>query len=989
MPNLPPPEAPPDEPPLPTLIAGRYSVERELARGGMGRVYVANDRVLGRPVALKMLKKAHGTVSIERFRREARAVSGLSHPNIVAIHDAGDENGEPYIVQELLSGRTVRRLLNEKVLLPREAIELGIQCARGLSAAHEKNIVHRDLKPENLFVTDRGVLKILDFGLAKMIPVDGSGPVETLSDSNDDGDPSAGLTRQGQVLGTVGYMSPEQVRGEEVGLRADLFLLGLVLYELLSNRRAFQGTSAMETSYAIVHKEPKPLDPGLPSALRNIVNRCLRKDPGSRPPASEVVQVLEKVLETFGASGPRRRVRARRVAAAGLLVAALAGAGFAGRALFERPPRDAVQAAGELIAVLPFAVRGTSQFAELGEGLVQLLGVGLTHGNLRVVETQTILRFMSSKGKFSLDQATAEEIARRFGAQVYVTGTVFEDSGKLAISVELHRFGQAQPVLETHAIGDASELFKLVDQLCVQLEPFLGDTGSPEGPSGRLARLGRTFTSSEPALAAYLRGEAALRRDDYAPALDEFQRAVVLDPNFALAQYRLSVTASLTEPELAMTAIARAMSARDRLSIRDRQLMEAFDAFLYGRAADAEQRYRAIVATYPDDVEGWFQLGETLYHFNPVRGRSMAEAEQPFGKVLQLDPNHRAALDHMLDIAQVQGHRELVALYADRSLALGSSQPVGVLPIRWARAWARGDAAEREDVLRQLALSSTDWVALERVTLRALWQNDDLSDARRLAVMATERAALDDRADGLDLQAMIDLAQGRPKAAREKLVLAQQLEPGKRHAYYRFWVSTLDFLPADHGVLRQEDAAAASLVSSTGFLSAGKLFVQGAIALRVPDDAAARAATNALAAQRIVEEGSAPQDLARALQARSAFAQGRPDEARKLLSEMELTVPFRNVDHYYSRLNEPLLRMRLNPVESARLADSFAFYDWRAAVFFAPMAVLRGQQLEQAGERELALREYQKYLRLRKDAEPELAAELKSVRDRVKVLTNP
>jgi hypothetical protein len=437
-----------------------------------------------------------------------------------------------------------------------------------------------------------------------------------------------------------------------------------------------------------------------------------------------------------------------------------------------------------------------------------------------------------------------------------------------------------------------------------------------------------------------------------------------------------------------MTAIAHAMSARDRFSVRDRQLTEAFEAFLNGRVADAEQRYRAIVATYPDDIEGWFQLGETLYHFNPIRGRSMAEAEEAFGKVLQLEPNHGAALDHMLDIAQVKGQRDLVALYADRSLALGSADPTVVLPIRWARAWARGNAAEREEVLRQLALPRTDWVALERVTVRALWQNDDLADARRVAVMATERASLDDRADGLDLQAMIDLAQGRPKAAREKLVLAQQLQPGKRHAYYRFWISTLDFLPEEHGLLRQEAGAVDSLVSATGFLSAGKLFLRGAIALRVPDDGDLRDAVNALAQLKIAEEGSAPQDLARALQARSAFAQRRPDEARNLLAEMQLTVPFRNVDHYYSRLNEPLLRMRLNPLDSARLADSFAFYDWRAAVFFAPMALLRGQQLEQSGDRELALREYQKYLRLRKDAEPELAAELKSVRDRVKVLTN-
>jgi TolB-like protein/Tfp pilus assembly protein PilF len=990
VPNPPPPPTT-GESPAPTLIAGRYLVERELARGGMGRVYVASDRVLGRSVALKMLKKAHGAVSIERFRREARAVSGLSHPNVVAIHDAGDENGEPYIVQELLSGHTVRRLLAERSLPLAEAIGLGLQCARGLSAAHEKNILHRDLKPENLFVTDRGTLKILDFGLAKMIPAEGAPSLETLSDSNEDHDPLSGLTRAGQILGTVGYMSPEQVRGEEVDLRADIFALGLVLYELVGNLRAFQGATALETSYAIVHKEPPPLEPRLPLLLRNIVARCMSKDPAARPTAAEVVQALEKVIAAPPSAPAAPRTGRIKLAAAAVLLAAVLGASaYAGRGyFFAGVSKDATLSGARLIAVLPFAVRGTSQFAELGEGLVQLLGVGLTHGNLRVVETQTILRFMSAKGKVALDQPAAEEIARRFGATAYVTGTVFEDGGKLAISVELHRFGQVKPLVEAHVIGEASQLFAMVDQLCARLEPMLGtgDAESPGGPSGRLARLARTLTSSEPALSAYLRGEAALRRDGFAQALEEFQRAVVIDPGFALAQYRLAVAASLTEPDLAMTAIARAMSAKDRLSIRDRQLMEAFEAFLNGRAVDAEQRYQAIVATYPDDVEGWFQFGETLFHFNPVRGRGLAEAEAPFGKVLQLDPNHGVALIHMLDIAQVKGQRELAGLYADRSLALGSSDPIEVLPIRWARAWARSDAVERDEVLRQLALPVTDWVALERVTLRALWQGDDLADARRIAVLATERASLDDRADGLDLQAMIDLAQGRPKAAREKLALAQQLQPGKRHAYYKVWSSTLDFLPESREALHKALEAASALVTPTAFLAAGKPFLQGAISVRLGDDP--RPAVNVLSALKGGEEGSAPQDLALALQARFIIAQGRPAEARKLLDEMKLTVPFRSVDHYQSRLYDPLLHLRFAPSDPARLADSFAFYDWRGAVYFAPIALLRGQQFEVSGIPELALREYQRYLRLRKDAEPELAAEIKSAHDRVVALTNP
>jgi hypothetical protein len=991
IPELPGPAVVVERPP-PELIAGRYSIERELARGGMGRIYVAYDRVLGRPVALKMLKKAHGPVSIERFRREARAVSGLSHPNIVAIHDAGDENGEPYIVQELLSGRTLRRLLAEESVSLRDAIDLGLQCARGLSAAHVKSIVHRDLKPENLFLTDHGVLKILDFGLAKLLPASGP-PVETLSDSNEDDDPNSGLTRAGQVLGTVGYMAPEQVRGEEVDLRADLFLLGLVLYELVSRRRAFQGLSAIETSYAIVSKEPAPLDPSLPATLRDIIGRCLSKEQASRPLAAEVVQVLEKLLLATPSGNPplsaearRRFLRSRRAAAAALLFVALGGAVWAAFSLLHQAPPSFDAQARKVIAVLPLTVLGGPQFDHLGEDLVQLIGAGLTHDGLRAVDPQTILRMVLT-GKKPLDLPLSEDIARRFGADVFVTGSVLEDKGKLAIRVELHRFGRTSSAKEAHAIGDASQLFALVDQLCAELERSLGGVEPPDGPTGRLPRLARTLTSSESALSAYLRGEAALRRDDWDSALAQFQSAVSIDPGFALAQYRLAITASVQKPEVAVPAIAQAMSHRDRLETRDRDLLEAFDALLAGRANEAEKRYRAIVKTYPDDVDGWFQLGETLYHFNAERGRSLIEAEAPFGQVLQLDPEHVATLDHMLDIAQLKGQRDMMVAYADRALALAAKNPdqMVVLPVRWARAWAKGDAVERELVLRQLADPDVKWEAIERATVRALWQKDDLTDAMSLARLATERRDPADRADGLDLEATIDLALGRRKAAQEKLDEAARLKASKSHAYYRLWPGTLDFFPPERASL-QEDFKAASHVPGPQYDFA-EAFLRGAIAVRLHDEAHVRIAIDTLSRMKIPGEGSVPQDLAFALKARLADAEKNPEEARRFLGSMKLEVPYAAV-HRFSRLGEPLLRMKLSPEEAPRLEESVFFYDWRTAVFFAPVARLRGQQLEKS-DREAALLQYRRYLELRKGADPELAAEVQTVRERVQQLSKP
>jgi len=308
---------------MPGTMVGDYEIVRLLGAGGMGEVYRAHDKHLGRDVAIKVLPAflSHDPDRLRRFEQEARAAAALNHPNILAVHQMGTYEGAPYLVSELLEGSTLRELLMRGSMPVRKVIDYGVQIARGLAAAHEKGIVHRDLKPENLFVTGDGWVKILDFGLAKLMQPQpcSEHTASMLSDA----------TAAGVIMGTVGYMSPEQVNGGSTDHRADIFAFGAILYEMLTGKRAFQKLTSVETMSAILNDEPPEISqlvPSLPVTLLKVVHRCLEKTPEHRfQSTSDLVFALEASSDSHTSpeayiSLPRRRVVLWTIAVVSLLV---------------------------------------------------------------------------------------------------------------------------------------------------------------------------------------------------------------------------------------------------------------------------------------------------------------------------------------------------------------------------------------------------------------------------------------------------------------------------------------------------------------------------------------------------------------------------------------------------------------------------------------------------------------------------------------------
>lgn len=617
-----------------------FEVLRLLGVGGMGEVYRARDTRLDREVAIKVLPAefASDPGRLRRFEQEARAVAALNHPNILALYDVGTNDGAPYIVTELLDGENLQDRLHAGALPIRRAVDLGIQIAQGLAAAHEKGIVHRDLKPGNVFVTLDGHVKILDFGLAKLAATRSAREVAQTNTVVE-------ATEAGTTVGTIGYMSPEQVRGAAVDQRSDIFSLGCVLYEMLTRRRAFAGGTRADTMSAILHDEPPAITSSgreIPPVLAGIVARCLEKAPNDRfSSAHDLALALqaesrEVNASTFAPGAPRRR---RRLWTGLTAFAAFAVAVGGAYVLVLRGRAAAPGAPGPIrsIAVLPLAnLSGDPAQEYFSDGMTEELTATLS----RISALKVISR--TSASQFKGTKKPLREIAAALGVDGVIEGSVLRVGERVRITAQL-----ISAATDAHLWAESYER-DLKDVLSLQNEvarAIAGEVRASLTPHEQ-SRLAGGRTVNPEAYRRCLEGRHLLWKvptdQSLGQAAERFQQAVDLDPSYAPAYLGLALCynrGGYSGNKASYESFPRARAAAQRALELDPGLAEAHAVLgqvMFQADWDwsgAERELTQAIALDPNNADVHEGYGIYLESIS----RSDAAVEE-YRRALELDP---------------------------------------------------------------------------------------------------------------------------------------------------------------------------------------------------------------------------------------------------------------------------------------------------------------------------------------------------------------
>jgi serine/threonine protein kinase/tetratricopeptide (TPR) repeat protein len=512
---------------------GPYEIVSILGAGGMGEVYRARDTRLGREVALKILSEEFGRdpERVRRFEIEARSASALSDAHVVTVYDVGEQGSVHYIATELVEGSDLRKLLDAGPLKPAAALDIGVQIAEGLSAAHERGIVHRDLKPENILLTKAGVAKIADFGLAKQTGA--SSEVSQLVTAPEN------ITGTGVVMGTVAYMSPEQARGSKVDMRSDQFSFGLIMYEMLTGGAAFRRDNPADTLSAILRDEPAPLRDvarDVPEPFARVVHRCLSKEAANRYGSTRDLFHDLKALQESPPAPPQETQAHRRRRAAPIAVATLAVALFVVVALLVLRRAKPASSAIDSLAILPFVNSG-------GKADMEFLSDGITESLINKVAQVSGLKVISRASAFHYKGREIDpgKVAKELNVKAVLTGHVLAVGDSLSVGVELVDAQDGR-----HLWGDQynlkmADIFSMQSEIASQIATSLRGrlTGEERG------RLQRRPTEDAEAYQAYLKGKYLLNRvgpEEFDRARASFEEAVRRDPKFALAYAGISVT---------------------------------------------------------------------------------------------------------------------------------------------------------------------------------------------------------------------------------------------------------------------------------------------------------------------------------------------------------------------------------------------------------------------------------------------------------------
>jgi len=758
-------------------------------------VYKAEDLKLGRAVALKFLPEEVGSDprALERFEREARAASSLDHPNICAIYEFGEHEGRPFIVMQLLQGQTLRDCLasgalkgtasETQVALDR-LLNIAIQIANGLEAAHEQGIVHRDIKPANIFITTKGVAKILDFGLAKLLQpsseqaiaaeIDGESrtPLPAIA-----GPEALNISRPGIAVGTAAYMSPEQARGQQLDARTDLFSFGLILYEMATGRRAFTGDNAAAMHDAILNRAPTPpaeLNTELPTELQDVIQKCLEKDRNLRyQKAAEIRSDLEKVK--------RRREhpllsRWRLLATAAVIVVALLAGG-----LYWRSRKTTTLTEKDTIVLADFV--NTTGDSVFDDTLKQGLSVQLEQSPfLALVSERKVNETLKLMGRPAGDRLTPEvarEVCQRTGSAAMLTGSIAGLGSQYVIGLRAVNCSTGDVLAEAQEQAAGKEaVLKALSAAAVSLRGNLGESLS--SVQKYATPLEEATTPSLEALKAYSMGRKAKFAKGDTAALPFFKRAVEVDPGFALAYQAMSIVyGDLNEAGRAAENAHKAYEQREKVSERERFAIEAsYYSDSTGELEKAAQVYELWQQTYPRDATPYNRLGGDI----SIPLGNWEKALEEGREAIRLEPNSEANYANLgLDYASLNRLDEAEAVYKqakERKL-----EGEYLLANRYQLAFLKGDAAQMAQLVAAAMgkPGGEDWFLAAQADSEA-WYGK-LKNARELTRRAMDSAQHNDANEAAAAYqaaaALREVESGNREQARTDAEAAVKLAPNR------------------------------------------------------------------------------------------------------------------------------------------------------------------------------------------------------------------